>query len=110
MAGNGFNDSEKTPPVSEENDPADHEPSHKPSEPSLDGKDDSINKDEFPSQQAHGDAEEALEPDAGSDEPTIPEIEAPVVSGQPEEDTTLTQPLKCGRLLTLQSLPLPILP
>lgn len=103
------NDSEKTPPVSEENDPADHEPSHKP-EPSLDGKDDSINKDEFPSQQAHGDAEEALEPDAGSDEPTIPEIEAPVVSGQPEEDTTLTQPLKCGRLLTLQSLPLPILP
>ena len=86
------NDSEKTPPVSEENDPADHEPSHKPSEPSLDGKDDSINKDEFPSQQAHGDAEEALEPDAGSDEPTIQEIEAPVVSGQPEEDTTLTQP------------------
>lgn len=86
------NDSEKTPPVSEENDPADHEPSHKPSEPSLDGKDDSINKDEFPSQQAHGDAEEALEPDAGSDEPTIPEIEAPVVSGQPEEDTTLTPP------------------
>ena len=86
------NDSEKTPPVSEENDPADHEPSHKPSEPSLDGKDDSINKDEFPSQQTNGDAEEALEPDAGSDEPAIPEIEAPVVSGQPEEDTTLTQP------------------
>ena len=27
-----------------------------------------------------------------SDEPTIPEIEAPVISGQPEEDTTLTQP------------------
>ena len=27
-----------------------------------------------------------------SDEPTIPEIEAPVVSGQPEEDTALTQP------------------
>ena len=26
-----------------------------------------------------------------SDEPTIPEIEAPVISGQPEEDTTLTQ-------------------
>lgn len=86
------NDSEKAPSVSGENDSADHEPSHKPSEPSLDGKDDSINKDEFPSQQAHGDAEEALEPDAGSDEPTIPEIEAPVVSGQPEEDTTLTQP------------------
>lgn len=48
-------DSEKTPPVSEENDPADHEPSHKPSEPSWDGKDD-------------------------SDEPAIPEIEAPVQS------------------------------
>ena len=58
------NDSEKTPPVSEENDPADHEPSHKPSEPSWDGK-------------------------ADSDEPTIPEIEVPVVSGQPEEDTAL---------------------
>ena len=57
-------DSEKTPPVSEENDPADHEPSHKPSEPSWDGK-------------------------ADSDEPTIPEIEVPVVSGQPEEDTAL---------------------
>ena len=27
-----------------------------------------------------------------SDEPTIPEIEAPVVSGQPEEDTALQQP------------------
>ena len=81
-------DSEKTPPVSGENDPADH----KPSEPSQDGKDDSINKEEFPSQQANGDAEEALEPDAGSDEPTIPEIEAPVVSGQPEEDTALQQP------------------
>ena len=27
-----------------------------------------------------------------SDEPTIPEIEAPVISDQPEEDTTLTQP------------------
>ena len=52
------NDSEKTPPVSEENDPADHEPSHKPSEPSWDGKDNSINKEEFPSQQANGDAEE----------------------------------------------------
>ena len=60
-------DSEKTPPVSEENDPADHEPSHKPSETSRDGKDD-------------------------SDEPAIPEIEAPVVSGQPEEDTALQQP------------------
>ena len=51
------NDSEKTPPVSEENDPADHEPSHKPSETSWVGKDDSINK-EFPSKQANGDAEE----------------------------------------------------
>ena len=81
-------DSEKTPPVSGENNPTDH----KPSEPSQDGKEDSINKEEFPSQQANGDAEEALEPDAGSDEPAIPEIEAPVVSGQPEEDTTLTQP------------------
>ena len=69
------NDSEKTPPVSEENDPADHEPSHKPSEPSWDGKDDSIDidKDDFPSEQANGDTEEVLEPDAGSDEPTIPE-------------------------------------
>ena len=82
------NDSEKTPPGSGENDPADH----KPSEPSLDGKDDYINKDEFPSQQANGDAEEAFEPDAGSDEPAIPEIEAPVVSGQPEENTALQQP------------------
>ena len=81
-------DSEKAPSVNGENDPTDH----KLSEPSLDGKDDSINKDEFPSQQANGDAEEALEPDAGSDEPAIPEIEAPVVSGQPEEDTALQQP------------------
>lgn len=83
-------DSEKAPSVNGENDPTDH----KPSEPSLDGKDDSINKDEFPSQQANGDAEEALEPDAGSDEPAIPEIEAPVVSGQPEKDTALQQPPK----------------
>ena len=60
-------DSEKAPSVSGENDPANHEPSHKPSEPSWDGKDD-------------------------SDEPAIPEIEAPVVSGQPEEDTALQQP------------------
>ena len=74
------NDSEKTPSVSGENDSADHEPSHKPSEPSRDGKDD-------------------------SDEPAIPEIEAPVVSGQPEEDTALQQPLKCGRLPALQSFP-----
>ena len=82
------NDSEKAPSVSGENDPTDH----KPSEPSWDRKDDSINKEEFPSQQTNGDAEEALEPDAGSDEPAIPEIEAPVVSGQPEEDTALQQP------------------
>lgn len=56
--GTDSDDSEKAPPVSEENDPADHEPSHKPSEPSWVGKDDSINKEEFPSQQANGDAEE----------------------------------------------------
>lgn len=62
-------DSEKAPSVSGENDSADHKPSEpsEPSEPSLDGKDD-------------------------SDEPAIPEIEAPVVSGQPEEDTALQQP------------------
>ena len=59
-------DSEKAPSVSGENDSADHKPSE-PSEPSRDGKDD-------------------------SDEPAIPEIEAPVVSGQPEEDTALQQP------------------
>ena len=82
------NDSEKAPSVSGENDSTDH----KPSEPSRDGKDDSINKDEFPSQQTNGDAAEALEPDAGSDEPTIPEIETPVVSDQPEENTALQQP------------------
>lgn len=54
------NDSEKTPPVSEENDPADHEPSHKSSEPSWEGTDDSIDidKDDFPSEQANGDTEE----------------------------------------------------
>ena len=50
------NDSEKAPSVSGENDPADH----KPSEPSWDGKDDSIDidKDDFPSEQANGDTEE----------------------------------------------------
>ena len=49
-------DSEKAPSVSGENDPADH----KPSEPSWEGKDDSIDidKDDFPSEQANGDAEE----------------------------------------------------
>ena len=65
--GTNSDDSEKAPLVSEENEPADHEPSHKPSESSWDGKDD-------------------------SDEPAIPEIEAPVVSGQPEENTSLQQP------------------
>ena len=86
--GTNSDDSEKAPPVSEENNPTDHNPS----EPSWVGKDDSIDKEAFPSKQTNGDSEEALEPDAGSDEPTIPEIEAPVVSGQPEEDTALTQP------------------
>ena len=86
--GTDSDDSEKAPPVNGENNPTDH----KPSEPSWVGKDDSIDKEEFPSKQTNGDAEEALEPDAGSDEPTIPEIEAPVVSGQPEEDTALQLP------------------
>ena len=77
------NDSEKTPPVSEENDPADHEPSHKSSEPSWEGKDDSIDidKDDFPSEQANGDTEEntALQqpPEvrtiAGASELTVPD-------------------------------------
>lgn len=52
--GTDSDDSEKAPPVNGENNPTDH----KPSEPSQDGKDDSINKEEFPSQQANGDAEE----------------------------------------------------
>lgn len=54
--GTNSDDSEKAPPVSGENDPADH----KPSEPSWDGKDDSIDidKDDFPSEQANGDTEE----------------------------------------------------
>ena len=67
--GTNSDDSEKAPPVSGENKP----PDHTPSEPSWVGKDDSIDKEEFPSKQTNGDAEEALEPDAGSDEPTIPE-------------------------------------
>ena len=76
-------DSEKAPPVTEENDPADHEPSHKSSEPSLEGKDDSIDidKDDFPSEQANGDTEEdtALQqpPEvrtiAGASELTVPD-------------------------------------
>ena len=66
------NDSEKTPPVSEENDPADHEPSHKSSEPSWEGKDDSIDidKDDFPSEQANGDTEA----DADSKSPDFSEF------------------------------------
>ena len=62
------NDSEKTPPVSGENDPADH----KPSEPSWDGKDDSIDidQDDFPSEQANGDTEE----DADSKSPAFSEF------------------------------------
>ena len=47
-------DSEKAPSVSGENEPADH----KPSEPSWVGKDDSIDKEEFPSKQTNGNAEE----------------------------------------------------
>ena len=61
-------DSEKAPSVSGENDPADH----KPSEPSWDGKDDSIDidKDDFPSEQANGDTEE----DADSKSPAFSEF------------------------------------
>ena len=61
-------DSEKAPSVSGENDPADH----KPSEPSLDGKDDSIDidKDDFPSEQANGDTEA----DADSKNPDFSEF------------------------------------
>ena len=57
--GTDSDDSEKAPPVSGENDPADH----KPSEPSWDGKDDSIDidKDDFPSEQANGDTEEGAD-------------------------------------------------
>ena len=68
------NDSEKTPPVSGENDPADH----KPSEPSRVGKDDSIDidKDDFPSEQANGDTEE----DTALQQP--PEVRT--IAGAPE--------------------------
>ena len=68
------NDSEKTPPVSGENNPADH----KPSEPSRDGKDDSIDidKDDFPSEQANGDTEE----DTALQQP--PEVRT--IAGAPE--------------------------
>ena len=60
--------SEKSPPGSGENDPTDH----KPSEPSRDGKDDSIDidKDDFPSEQASGDTEE----DADSKSPAFSEF------------------------------------
>ena len=66
--GTNSDDSEKAPPVSGENDPADH----KPSEPSCDGKDDSIDidKDDFPSEQANGDTEE----DADSKSPDFSEF------------------------------------
>ncbi len=52
--GTDSDDSEKAPPVNGENNPTDH----KPSEPSWVGKDDSIDKEEFPSKQTNGDAEE----------------------------------------------------
>ena len=70
--GTNSDDSEKAPPVSEENDPADHEPSHKSSEPSWEGKDDSIDidKDDFPSEQANGDTEA----DADSKNPDFSEF------------------------------------
>ena len=66
--GTDSDDSKKAPPVSGENDPADH----KPSEPSWDGKDDSIDidKDDFPSEQANGDTEE----DADSKSPDFSEF------------------------------------
>ncbi len=66
--GTDSDDSEKAPPVSGENDPADH----KPSEPSWDGKDDSIDidKDDFPSEQANGDTKE----DADSKSPAFSEF------------------------------------
>ena len=66
------NDSERTPPVSEENDPTDHEPTHKSSEPSWEEKDDSIDidKDDFPSEQANGNTEE----DADSKSPDFSEF------------------------------------
>ena len=71
------NDSEKTPPVNGENNPTDH----KPSEPSWVGKDDSIDKEEFPSEQANGDTEEntalqqppEVQTIAGASELTVPD-------------------------------------
>lgn len=72
--GTDSDDSEKAPPVSGENDPADH----KPSEPSRVGKDDSIDidKDDFPSEQANGDTEE----DTALQQP--PEVRT--IAGAPE--------------------------
>ena len=72
--GTNSDNSEKAPPVSGENDPADH----KPSEPSCDGKDDSIDidKDDFPSEQANGDTEE----DTALQQP--PEVRT--IAGAPE--------------------------
>ena len=72
--GTNSDDSEKAPPVSGENDPA----NHKPSEPSRDGKDDSIDidKDDFPSEQANGDTEE----DTALQQP--PEVRT--IAGAPE--------------------------
>ena len=66
--GTDSDDSEKAPPGSGENDPT----NHKPSEPSRDGKDDSIDidKDDFPSEQANGDTEE----DADSKSPAFSEF------------------------------------
>ena len=70
--GTNSDDSEKAPPGNGENDPT----NHKPSEPSRDGKDDSIDidKDDFPSEQANGDTEEAPEVQtiAGASELTGP--------------------------------------
>lgn len=67
-SGMDSDDSEKAPPGSGENDPT----NHKPSEPSRDGKDDSIDidKDDFPSEQANGDTEE----DADSKSPAFSEF------------------------------------
>ena len=75
--GTNSDDSEKAPPVSGENNPTDH----KPSEPSWVGKDDSIDKEEFPSKQTNGDAEEdtaltqppEVQMIAGASELTVPD-------------------------------------
>ena len=69
-------DSEKAPSVSGENDATDH----KPSEPSWIGKYDSIDKEEFPSKQTNGDA---------------------------EEDTTLTQPPEVQTIVRALELTVP---